>query len=141
MKGIIFPTESERVSLLGDIKMWVSTIKRFGLDFYIVVDDKNVYPNWKDESMESYRVDNYPDAFKKLQSIHPGIKIVKVDDVSDAQELKDYTHPGDACYVIGSDGASHPSYTYDSAIKLFQKALWGVEAFVCVMYDRYSKGG
>ncbi len=139
VKGIIFACEPEIQSLMGSPVGWTNTLDKLGIDFYIMVDTQNEVPNWDDSRRESYRVTNYADALTKLTEVHPECSKIKVE-MSQTTDLKDYTHPTDACYIFGPDGGAYPTFTEDGGLKCYADNLWAVECATAVCFDIHAKG-
>ena len=135
MKGVIFHTEPNNLSLWGDIAGIRNTLSKLVVDFYIVVDTHNIIPDWNDEVIESYRVSTFADALTKLEEVHPECETVWF--TSDATtELKDFDHPTNACYVMGADSGGTSFTTPDHSVKIYGPNLFASIVLGIVLYDR-----
>lgn len=139
MKGVIFFTEPNNLSLWGDIAGITNTLSKLVVDFYIVVDEHNIIPNWTDQRMESYRVNTFQEALTKLEEVHPECETVWLSQ-SNSVELKDFDHPVNACYIVGSDSGNTIMDNADHNIKLYGPNLFAVIVLGIVLYDRIYMG-
>jgi len=139
LKGVIFFTEPNNLSLWGDIAGIRNTLTKLVVDFYIVVDQQNIIPDWNDEVIESYRVSTFQEALDKLEQIHPECETVWL--TSEATtELKDFDHPTNACYVMGADSGGTVYTTADHNVKIYGPNLFAAIVIGIVLYDRIYMG-
>jgi len=140
MKGVIFYTQSETKSIWADPSAWINTLEKLGVDFYIMIDEEKIVPNWEEtKQIEGHRVDTFTGALTKLNEIHPECETVSFD--MDAKiELKDFTHPTNVCYVLGADNGENPIFIPDHKIKLYAQNLWAIQCISITFYDSFTKG-
>jgi len=133
--GIIFYLEEETASLFNhDPQAWRNVITKSNLDFYIMIDEHNLQPNWIDDTIESYKVNTLSEAL----DVKPTHDKVFVDE-NGTTLIKDYTHSDNTIYVFGKDNGGFGSYdlTDKTTVKLpFTGNVWSLMALSCVMCDR-----
>lgn len=131
--------ESNTKSLWGDISGWSNVLNKFGVDFYITVDIEGIEPNWNDSNIESYHVNTFQEALDKLQEVHSECETVWLKS-DNSIELKDFTHPINACYIFGADNANTVFDTADHNVKLYIIDIWAINCASIVLYNRFVSG-
>lgn len=140
MKGIIFFVQSNLQSIWGDISAWSNTLDKLMLDFYIMVDESEVEKNWVEtKRITGHRVTTFDKALTLLKSTYPECETVFMTELGDT-ELKDFTHPTNACYVVGADSGTEPRFIANHRVKMFPNNLWAIQVITSTIYDRFSKG-
>lgn len=137
MKGVIFYTQSENLSIWADASAWTNTLEKLGYDYYVMVDEQNILPNWEEtKNIIGYKVQNIDQALSMIDSIDPNNETIFLT-MSATQTLSNFTEPANPCYVCGPDNGGEPIFTPDQTLKLDAPNLWAIQC-VSAIWGKFN---
>jgi len=132
MKGVIFFSEPEHLSIWGDPIAWTNTIDKMKYDFYIMIDQQRIVPNWTEtKSITGHRVDSFSEALDLLKKNYPQCKQVYFTPNGNTDFIE-YKEPNNVVYIFGSDSNGLDYNNADYNVKLPAKDLWAVECLSAI---------
>jgi hypothetical protein len=131
MIGVIFHAETPEQSMFGDVLAWRNILSKFKVDFYIVVDEGKIIPDWKDKVIPSHRVSSLEEGVAILKSKYPTCKPIYFDKTGSPFT----TQPGDVCFIFGSD---HSGLKFSEGIKnkLIDFDLWAINCASIALWEQ-----
>jgi len=139
--GIVFYAESALQSQSGDIARWTNLLEKLDFDFYIVIDDHDIIPNWVEtKTITGVRVDSMAEAITHISSnynSHTKVKMVMTAET----KITDYTFPTDVIFFIGSDQNGLDTFKEDTSVKcITANELWAIDCLNEISVAKYIAG-
>lgn len=128
MRGVIFYTLPENLSIWGDPSAWTATLDKMGFDYYVMIDPQNIISNWEEtKTITGARVDTMDEA---LNLIDQPTKVYLTQ--NGTTELKDFQEPDNVLYILGPDNGDNPNISCDITLKLPAQNLWAIECISAI---------